>query len=81
MRSLIQKAELCMLPGVILWGNCSSNKTTTLLPRFQEHSQKFKIEHETVPHLLTLSDQRLDRPSGQKNHIRPNLLVSDASTL
>lgn len=49
--------------------------------RFQEHSRRFKIEHETVPHLLTLSDQRVDRPSGQKNHIRPNLLVSDASTL
>lgn len=70
-----------MLCGVILWGNCSSKKTTTLLPCFQEHSQRFKIEHKTALHRLTLSDHRGDRDGGQEDHIRPTLLGSDASML
>lgn len=62
MCSLVQEAEFCMLSGVIVWGKCSSNKTTTLLPYFQEHSQRFKIEHKTAPHLLTLSDHKGGQP-------------------
>lgn len=70
-----------MPSGVTLGGNRSSSKTTTLLPCFQEHSQRFKIEHKTAAHLLTLSDHRVDRSNGQENHIRLNLLGSEASTL